>query len=320
MKRITAIIALVLFLVAPVFTEAQQAGRVARVGELVADPLLRQTFRQGLRELGYFDGRNITFEARGVEGPLGRLSDLAAELVRLRVDLILVDTSPALQAVLQATKTIPIVMAGFGDPVAEGFVTALARPGGNITGYSWQTPDSAGKRLELLKEVLPTLSRVAVLFDPKDPVATVELRAIQVAARTLHVATKTFEVGEQLDRELLPAIKKVRADALIVVFTTRTARECTQIVAFAIANRLPLISEGREFTEAGGLMTYGPRMIDLYRRAAVYADKILKGAKPAELPIERPTTFELILNLKTAKALGLTIPPSLLGRADEVIQ
>src|SRR5262249_38194933 len=174
MSRLCSI-ALVVFLVAPVFTEAQQAGRVARVGELVADPLLRQTFRQGLRELGYFEGRNITFETRAVEGPLGRLSDLAGDLVSLRVDLILVDTSPALQAVREATKTIAIVMAGFGDPVAEGFVTALARPGGNITGFSWQTPESAGKRLELLREVLSTVSRVAVLFDPKDPVATVEL-------------------------------------------------------------------------------------------------------------------------------------------------
>jgi ABC-type uncharacterized transport system substrate-binding protein len=224
-------IALVLFLVAPVVTEAQHAGRGARVGELIADPVLRESFHQGLRELGYVEGQNITFETRSVEGPLGRLSDLAAELVRLHVDLILVDTSPALQAVRQATNSIPIVMAGFGDPVAEGFVTALARPGGNITGFSWQTPESAGKRLELLKEVRPTL-----------------------------------------------------------------------------------------FTEAGGLPTYGPKMSDLYRRVAVYADKILKGAKAGELPIERPTQFELVINLKTAKVLGLTIPQSLLLRANEVIQ
>jgi putative ABC transport system substrate-binding protein len=313
-------IALVLFLLAPVVTEAQQAGRGARVGELIADPLLRQTFRQGLRELGYFEGQNITFETRDVEGPLDRLSDLAAELVRLRVDIILVDTSPALQAVRHATKSIPIVMAGFGDPVAEGFVTALARPGGNITGFSWQTPESAGKRLELLKEVRPILSHVAVLFDPRDPVATVELRAIQAAARDLNVAIETFQVGEQLDQELLSAIKKARADALVVVYTTRTARERQRIIEFTIANRLPVMSEGREFTEAGGLMTYGPQMIDLYRRTAVYADKILKGAKAAELPIERPTQFELVINLKTAKALGLKIPQALLLRANEVIQ
>jgi putative tryptophan/tyrosine transport system substrate-binding protein len=318
MSRLCGIV-IVLFIVAPVFTEAQQAGRVARVGELVADPLLRQTFRQGLRELGWFEGQNITFETRGVEGPLGRLSDLAAELVRLRVDLILVDTSPALQAVRQATKAIPIVMTGFGDPVAEGFVTALARPGGNITGFSWQTSESAGKRLELLKEALSTLSRVAVLFDPQDPVATVELRAIQAAARELNVATEAFAVGEQVDRELLLAIKKARADALIVVYTARTAREHMRIVEFTTANRLPLMSEGREFTEAGGLMTYGPKMIDLYRRAAVYADKILKGAKPADLPIEQPMKFELVINLQTAKALGLTISQPLRFRADQLL-
>jgi putative ABC transport system substrate-binding protein len=241
-------------------------------------------------------------------------------LVRLRVDLILVDTSPALQAVRQATTAIPIVMVGFGDPVAEGFVTALARPGGNITGFSWQTPESAGKRLELLREVLSTVSRVAVLFDPKDPVATVELRAIQAAARQLKVATETFEVGEQVAPELLSAIKKARADALLVVYTARTARERARIVKFTVANRLPLMSEGREFTEAGGLMTYGPKMVDLYRRAAVYADKILKGAKPADLPVEQATKFELVINLKTAKALGLTIPQSLLLRADQVIE
>jgi ABC-type uncharacterized transport system substrate-binding protein len=313
-------IALALFLVAPVVIEAQQSGRGARIGELVADPLLRQTFRQGLRELGYFEGQNITFETRGVEGSLDRLSDLAAELVRLRVDLILVDTSPALQAVRHATKSIPIVMVGFGDPVAEGFVTALARPGGNITGFSWQTPESAGKRLELLREVRPILSRVAVLFDPRDPVATVELRAIQAAARDLNVAIETFEMGEQLDQKLLSAIKKARADALVVVYTARTARERMRIIEFTIANRLPLMSEGREFTEAGGLMTYGPKMIDLYRHAAVYADKILKGAKAAELPIEQPTQFELVINIKTAKVLGLTIPQPLLLRANEVIQ
>ena len=313
-------IALILLFLAPVISEAQQAGRGARVGELVADPLLRQTFRQGLRELGYVEGQNITFETRGVEGPLDRLSDLAAELVRLRVDIILVDTSPALQAVRHATKSIPIVMVGFGDPVAEGFVTTLARPGGNITGFSWQTPESAGKRLELLKEVRPILSHVAVLFDPRDPVATVELRAIQAAARALNVAIETFQVGETFDQELLSAIKKARADVLVVVYTTRTARERQRIIEFTIVNRLPLMSEGREFTEAGGLMTYGPHMIDLYRRTAVYADKILKGAKAAELPIERPTRFELVINLKTAKALGLTIPQSLLLRANEVIQ
>jgi ABC-type uncharacterized transport system substrate-binding protein len=317
--RLSSVVA-VLLLASPLAAGAQQAGRVARVGELVADPLLRQTFRQGLRDLGYLEGRNITFENRSVDGPEDRLLDLAAELVRLQVDVILVDTSPALQAVRQATKTIPIVMAGFGDPVAEGFVAALGHPGGNITGFSWQTPESAGKRLELLKEALVKLARIAVLFDPNDPVATVELRAIHAAARATGVAIESFEVRDRIERDTFAAIKKTRADALVVVYTARTARQLTEIVEFTKANRLPLMSEGREFTEAGGLMTYGPKVLDLYRRAAVYADKILKGAKPADLPVEQPTRFELVINLKAAKALGLTISQSLMLRADQLLR
>jgi putative tryptophan/tyrosine transport system substrate-binding protein len=304
----------------PLAAEAQQAGRAPRVGELVLDPLLRQAFRQGLHELGYIEGRNIAFESRDVGGAEDRLPEFAAELVRLRVDVILVDTSPALRAVRQATKTIPIVMTGFGDPVAEGFVATLAHPGGNITGLSWQTPETAGKRLELLKEVLLKLSRVAVLFDPSDAVAAVELRVIHAAALTMGVAIESFEVRDQVGQDTFAAIKKVRADALVVVYTARTARQRTQIVEFTAANRLPLMSESREFTDAGGLMTYGPKVLDLYRRAAAYVDKILKGAKPGDLPIEQPTKFELVINLKTAKALGLTIPPSVLLRADEVIR
>jgi len=307
-------------LAASLAAEAQQTGRVATVGELVADPLLRQTFRQGIRKLGYVDGRNITFESRGVDGPEDRLADLAAELVRLRVDVILVDTSPALQAVRQATKTIPIVMAGFGDPVAEGFIAALAHPAGNITGFSWQTPESAGKRLELLKQVLVKLSRVAVLLDPSDPVASVELSAIHTAAHATGVAIASFEVRDRVERDTFAAITKARADALVVVYTLRTARQRTQIVEFTTAIRLPLMSESREFAEAGGLMTYGPKVLDLYQRAAIYVDKILKGAKPGDLPVEQPTKFELVINLKTAKALGLTIPQSILGRADQVIE
>jgi len=211
-------------------------------------------------------------------------------------------------------------MAGFGDPVVEGFVAAFAHPGGNITGFSWQTPESAGKRLELLREVLLKLSRVAVLLDPRDPVAAVELRSIQAAARAMSVAIESFDVGEQVERDTFSAIKKAGVDALIVVYTARTARQRTQIVEFTVENRLPLMSEGREFTEAGGLMTYGPKVLDLYRRAVAYADKILKGAKAADLPIEQPTRFELVINRKTAKALGLTIPSSLLLRADQIIE
>jgi len=304
-------------LAAPLGAAAQQAARIARVGELISDPLPRQTVRQSLHELHYIEGRNIAFEARSVEG---HLSAVAAELVRLQVDVLLVDTSPALQALQRATKTIPIVMTGFGDPVAEGLVASLAHPGGNITGLSWQTTDSTGKRLELLKEMLPKLSQMAVLLDPSDTVATSELGAIQAAARTIGMVIKRFDVLDRIEPDTFAAIRMAGADALMVVYTLRTARQRERIVAFAASNRLPLVSEGREFSDAGGLMTYGPKVLDLYRRAASYVDRILKGAKPAELPIEQPTQFELIINLRTAKMLGLAIPTSLLLRADQVIE
>jgi len=313
-----AVVLTLSLVVAPLAAEGEQRGRVATVGELVNDPLLQKTLRRGLHELGYVEGRNIVFESRS---PGSRLPDLAAELVRFPVDVIVVDTTPALQAVRQVTRTMPIVMAGFGDPVAEGFVASLARPGGNITGLSWLTPEVAGKRLELLHEVLPKLTRVAVLLDPNDTVAIVERSAIETAAHATGVTIETFEAR---DPATLPAvfaaIKKARAEALVVVYTARTAGQRGQIVNLATANRLPLVSEQREFADAGGLITYGPRLLDLYNGAARYVDKILKGAKPADLPIEQPTKFELIINLKTAKTLGLSIPQSLLGRADQVIQ
>ena len=297
---------------------AEQRGRVATVGELVNNPLLQETLRRGLREVGYVERRNIVFESRS---PSSRLPDLAAELVRFPVDVIVVDTTPALQAVREVTRTMPIVMVGFGDPVAEGFVASLARPGGNITGLSWLTPEVAGKRLELLHEVLPKLTRVAVLLDPNDTVAVVERSAIETAAHATGVTIETFEAR---DPATLPAvfaaIKKARAEALVVVYTARTSSQGRQIVNLAKANRLPLVSEPRELADAGGLITYGPRLLDLYKGAARYVDKILKGANPADLPIEQPTKFELVINLKTAKALGLTIPQSVLARADEVIQ
>ena len=306
---------------APLAAEAQRVGRLARVGELVTDPLLRQTVRRHLHELNYVEGRNIAFETRYVSGVVEeRLSDFAAELVRLRVDVLLVDNSPAFQAVQRATKTIPIVMTGFGDPVAEGLVASLAHPGGNATGLSWQTSESAGKRLELLKQILSKLSRVAVLLDPSDTVAVSELRALQAAARAMGAVIERFDISDRGEHDTFAAIRKAGADALVVVFTLRTARQLTQIVEFAAANWLPLVSESREFSDAGGLLTYGPKVVDLYRRAAIYVDRILKGAKPGDLPIEQPTKFELVINLKTAKALGLAIPQSVLARADEIIQ
>ena len=257
MRLIGLVVVLALTVLAPLAAGAQQAARVARVGELIADPLLRQTVRQNLHELHYVEGRNIAFEARSISSVEG-LSDLAAELVRLRVDVLLVDTSPALQAVQRATKTIPIVMTGFGDPVAEGLVASLAHPGGNITGLSWQTTESTGKRLELLKEMLPKLSQVAVLLDPSDTVATSELRAIQAAARTMGVVIKRFDVLDRIEPDTFAAIRMAGADALIVAYTIRTALQRERIVAFAAANRLPLVSESREFSDAGALMTYGP--------------------------------------------------------------
>jgi len=307
-------------LIAPVAASGQQAGRVARVGELIADPLLLQTLRRHLQELNYVEGRNIAFETRNVSSVGEPLSDFVAELIRLRVDILIVDTSPALQAVQRATKTIPIVMTGFGDPVAEGLVAALAHPGGNITGLSWQTPETAGKRLELLKQMLSKLSRVAVLLDASDPVAVSELRALQAAAHAMGVVIERFDISDRVERDTYAAIRKAGADALIAVYTLRTALHRPEIKAFALANRLPLVSESREFIDPGGLMTYGPKVADLYKRAAIYVDKILKGAKAGDLPIEQPTTFDLVINLKTAKALGLTIPPSLLARADQVIE
>jgi len=312
-------------LAAPLVARAQQPGKIPRLGYLRtnrsdASPDI-DAFLQGLREHGWVAGKNIVIEYRWADGSFERLADLAAELVRFPVGVIVVDTTPALQAVRQVTRTMPIVMVGFGDPVAEGFVASLARPGGNITGLSWLTPEVAGKRLELLHEVLPKLTRVAVLLDPNDTVAVVERRAIETAAHATGVAIETFEAR---DPATLPtvfaAIKKARAEALVVVYTARTSSQGRQIVDLAKANRLPLVSEPRELADAGGLITYGPRLLDLYKGAARYVDKILKGANPADLPIEQPTKFELVINLKTAKALGLTIPPSLLARADEIIQ
>src|SRR5262245_33650316 len=311
-------------LAAPLVAEAQKKGKVYRIGFLIYGPgpsAEVDAFRQGLRELGYIEGQNVTIEYRFASGQVGRLPELAAELVRFPVDVIVVHTTPALQALRQVTRTMPIVMAGFGDPVAEGFVASLARPGGNITGLSWLTPEVAGKRLELLHQVLPKLTRVAVLLDPNDTVAVVERSAIATAAHATGVTIETFEAQNPATLPaVFAAIKKARAEALVVVYTARTVGQEGQIANLATVNRLPLVSEQREFADAGGLITYGPRSFDIYRGAARYVDKILKGAKPADLPIEQPTKFELVINLKTAKALGLTIPPSLLARADEVIR
>ncbi len=310
---------MLLLLVVPAAAQLQQPGRIAKVGELWFDEP-RPGFRQGLRDLAYVEGQNILFEIRFARGQGDALPKLAGDLVSLGVDVILVVDTPSLEAARRATKTIPIVMAGFGDPVAEGFVAAIARPAGNITGVSWQTPEVSGKRLALLKEVLPKLSRMALLLDPTDAIATSELKAARAAARAIGVALHVTELRDPRDLENAFAdIKKAHAEALVVVDTVRTFAHRARVASWATAARLPLVSEERAFADAGGLMTYGPRVADLYKRAATYVDRILKGARPGDLPIEQPTRFELVINAKTAKALGLTIPPSLLLRADSVI-
>jgi len=311
---------------APLAAKAQQPGKVARIGVLSfgsATPgsHIDEAFRQQLRELGYVEGQNIVIEYRWAEGRAERLPDLAAELVRLKVDVIVAGGTPPPLAAKHATRTIPIVMAAAGDPVGSGLVASLARPGGNVTGLSTFTPELAGKRLQLLKEVVPGVSRVAVLWNAANPYAVLNMRETEAAAQTLGVQVQSLEVRGPDDFEnALPAAIRGRAGALIVVDDPLTFAYRMRIADFAARNRLPAMYGFREFAEAGGLTAFGANLADLYRRAATYVDKILKGAKPSDLPVEQPTKFELVINMKTAKALGLTIPQSLLLRADQVIE
>lgn len=304
---------------------AQDRQRPARVGQIWfqdaagAQPYHR-AFRDGMQALGYVDGRNVTYFTRYAYGNPDRIPSLVAELVAAKVDVLYI-TAMALPAAKQATTTIPIVSAAFYDPVAEGFANSLARPGGNVTGMSWQSPETSGKRLELAMEVLPGLRRVALLFDPRDPGAVLDAKAVRSAAADAGVSVTLFEVSDPLSLDaVLVAIESDRPRALILVHSPQTVHYRERMVRFAIGHRLPLISEGRDFAEAGALLTYGPSIVDMFRRGAGYVDKILKGAKPGDLPIEQPTKFELVVNLKTAKALGITIPQSILLRADEVIR
>ncbi len=312
-------------LAAPRAGGAQQAGKVARIGYLEHGSLTlnppREAFRHQLRELGYVEGQNIVIEYRWAEGRAERLPDLAAELVSLKVDVIVAGGTPAPLAAKHATGTIPIVMAAAGDPVGSGLVASLAKPGGNVTGLSARSPELAGKRLQLLEEVVPGLSRVVVLWNAANPYAALVVRETEAAARMLAVQVQFLEVRGPDDFETaLPAVMKGRPDALILVEDPLTFRYRMRVADFAVRNRLPATYGYKEFAEGGGLLTLGPNLADMYRRAALFVDKILKGAKPADLPVEQPTKFELVLNLKTAKALGLTIPPSLLQRADQVIE
>jgi putative ABC transport system substrate-binding protein len=315
-------------LAAPLAAEGQQAAKVARIGYLTinvaAAPHLPEAFRQGLRDLGYVEGRNLVIEYRDAEGKVERLPTLAAELVALKVDVILVPgTLPALAA-KQATRTLPIVFANVGDALTSGLVESLARPGGNVTGLSILAPELVGKGLELLKQAVPGVSRVVVLWTPGGvPERTGKdmLKEAEVAGRALGVRLQFLEARGPADIDrAFSDITRARAGSLTVLGSAMFFNERRRLVDLAAKNRLPAVYPWREFVDAGGLMSYGPNFADLYRRAATYVDKILKGAKPGDLPVEQPTKFELVINLKTAKALGLTIPPSLLQRADEVIQ
>ena len=305
---------------------AQSAAKVPRIGVLFTGTpataaQVSDAFNQGLRERGYVEGKNILVERRFGDAKPERLSDLAAELVRLKVDVIVTSVDEAIAAIKRQTKTIPIVMTAASEPVATGFVASLAHPGGNITGLTGLSPELNVKRLELLKEVVPGLTRVAVMWDPGIRGALLEYKATEEAARSLHLQLQSVEVTLPGDIEpAFSAFTTGRAEALIVVSSTLTLDKRTQIASLALKNRLPSINGPRTFPEAGGLMAYGSSLDDRWRRAATFVDKILKGAKPGDLPIEQPTKFELVINAKTAKELGLTFPPSLLKRADAVIQ
>jgi len=326
--RLTTVVVVLLLLVAPFSAEAQPAGTVPRVGFLLAgsrsDSILRvvDNLRQGLRELGYVEGQTITIEYRWAEGKEERLPDLAAELVRLKVDVIVATIAAAVRAARHATKAIPIVMV-VNDPVAAGFVTTVARPGGNITGLSMMSPEVVGKQQELLRQVMPRISRVAVLANPANPGSAPQLRQAEVVARALGMQLQPLEAHSpsEIDRAFA-AMTRERAGALLVLLDPilALAQQRERIAELAAKSRLPAMYALRLHVEAGGLMAYGANIFDLYRRAAIYVDKILKGAKPGDLPIEQPTKFELVINMKTAKALGLTIPSSLLVRADQVIE
>ncbi len=311
-------------LAAPIAAEAQAPAKVLRIGYLTArsgGSHLDDAFRQGLRELGYTEGENIAILHRSSEGISERLPDLAAELVRLKADVIVVATTPAIHAAQQATRTIPIVMAVSGDPVESGFVASLARPGGNITGLSFQTPESSAKQLELLKEAVPRVSRVAVLWNLPGPLGARTWTQLGRAAQSLGVQLQSLEVRGPDDLgSAFRAATRGRAGALLVLSGPVLFTHRTRIVELAAERRLPAMYGITEYAKDAGLMAYAPNLLHMYRRAAVYVDKILKGAKPADLPVEQPTRFELVVNLKTAKALGLTIPQSVLIRADQVIQ
>jgi putative ABC transport system substrate-binding protein len=316
----------VILLAVAVVAEAQQAKKVPRIGYLApASPFAMsariQSFRQGLRELGYMEGENIIIEYRYAEEKLDRLPALAAELLRLKVDIIVTGGPTSTRAAKEATVTIPIIMTQDPDPVGNGFIASLARPGGNITGLSNLVSDLSGKGLELLKETVPKLSRVAVFGTSTTPGKEQLLREVELAAGAFGVKLQYLDVLGRKDIEsAFRAARKGRAEALLVLASPVFFSQRTHFAELAVKSRLPSIYINSEYVEAGGLMSYGASITDNYRRAATYVDKVLKGRKPADLPVEQPKKFEFIVNLKTAKQIGLTIPPNVLVRADRVIK
>jgi putative ABC transport system substrate-binding protein len=307
-------------------TDAQQPTKIPRIGylgvnSLNVNPDRREAFRQGLRELGYVEGKNIVIEWRSAEGKQDRLPALAAELVRLKVDIIIAGGPPSTRAAKEATITIPIVMGFDNDPIADGFVASLARPGGNITGLATLAPEISGKLLELLKEVVPRLFRVAVLGTSTQPGNAQSLRETEVAAPAFGVKVQFLDILAPKDIETaFRAAGKGHADGVLVLQSPVINSQRTQVADLAVKSRLPGIFPQSQYANAGGLMYYGVNTVDLFRRAPTFVDKILKGAKPADLPVEQPTKFELVINLKTARQIGLTIPPNVLARADKVIR
>jgi putative tryptophan/tyrosine transport system substrate-binding protein len=325
-RKIVILLLVALSLVSVHRAAAQQPKTVPRIGYLSvlspsADSTRIEAFRQGLRELGYIDGQSIAIESRYAEGKLDRLADLAGGLVRLKVDVMVVGGSTATKAAKNVTKLIPIVMAHTSDPVELGFVASLARPGGNITGLTHLAPELGGKRLELLKDIVAQLSRVAVLTDPGTQGHGPQIKELDVAARGLGLQLRPVEVRRPNELEsAFSAMTTERAGALLGLQQPTLDSLRKQIVDLAAKNRLPAMYSNSEYVETGGLMSYAPDIVAMFRRAATYVDKILKGAKPADLPVEQPTKFELIINLKAAKQIGLTIPPNVLARADKVIK
>jgi putative ABC transport system substrate-binding protein len=331
MKRAAAssILLSATLLAVAVMAEAQQTKKITRIGYLSSGDAARdsarsEAIRLALRELGYIEGQNIAIEYRYAEGKRDRFPELAAELVRLKVDIVVVAGGPRwVRPAMNATKTIPIVMTGAGiDPVEAGVVESLARPGGNVTGITNLGPELGGKRLELLKEAVAKVARVAVLYDPASLASVPELKEVlPVAAHGLGLTIRPWEVRDADGLEkVLAALNKQRPDGLYVLGGPLMRANGKRIAGFALKSRLPSVYGNREAVDAGGLMSYGADLADSYRRVAYFVDKILKGAKPADLPVEQPTKFELVINLKTAKQIGLTVPPNVLARADKVIK